>query len=79
MITSIGNALNSDHVLDIFDTSSGDDRNINVIEIRQALKDIFRFWRKGCKVGMWSNWGECAVVVQKKCKFVRVSDVAEIK
>lgn len=65
VITGVSDALDPDHVLHVLDASARDDGDVNVGDVRQALKNIFGFFRKCRQVGMWSDWCQGSVVVEQ--------------
>lgn len=76
VVTCVSDALNADHVLNVLDSTTGNDGDVHVRHVRQPLKDVLGFLRQRCQVGMWSDGSQSSVVIEQKRELVVGADVA---
>lgn len=65
MIAGISDAINSDHLLDIFHASARDDGDIDVRVVGESLKDGTCLGRQRGQVWMWCDRGQGTIVVEE--------------
>jgi hypothetical protein len=75
VISGVGYALYSNHLLDIVHIPAGNDRDVYVGYVGKSLEDVLGFWGNYGQIWVRSDGRQSTVVVQQQRQFVCVSNV----
>lgn len=76
VITGVRDALNSDHLLNVFNVSARNHSDVHVRVVRQSLQNVLGLRGKGGQIWVGRDRGQRSVVVEQQRKLVIVANVA---